>query len=126
MDRKHEGKRGGTQSSEQHEQPRPGNRDEDPRRDPSRYEQLPVFFAAKRKLLRDALADTPLELLPCAGSYFQLARYHRISDEPATDDDGNIVVKLNYLTDYGEAGLIRTIDRETFDSILNQLAQEGM
>jgi len=38
MDRKHEGKRGGTQSSEQHEQPRPGNRDEDPRRDPSRYE----------------------------------------------------------------------------------------
>ena len=37
----------------------------------------------KRDLLRASLADTPLELLPCAGSYFQLARYDRISDEPA-------------------------------------------
>lgn len=48
------------------------------------------------------------------------------SDEPQTDENGNIVVELNYLTDYGEAGLIRTIDRETFDAILNQLTQEGM
>jgi methionine aminotransferase len=34
-------------------------------------------------LLRSALAATPLELLPCQGSYFQLARYARVSDEPA-------------------------------------------
>jgi len=26
----------------------------------------------------------PLDLLPCAGSYFQLARYGRVSDEPAS------------------------------------------
>lgn len=52
-------------------------------RDPARYESLPAFFAAKRDLLRSALAATPLELLPCRGSYFQLARYERISDEPA-------------------------------------------
>jgi methionine aminotransferase len=51
--------------------------------DPSRYEALPGFFARKRALLRDALASTPLELLPCEGSYFQLARYRRVSDEPA-------------------------------------------
>lgn len=54
-------------------------------RDPARYEGLPAFFTRKRALLRAALADTALELLPCAGSYFQLARYDRISDEPAAD-----------------------------------------
>jgi methionine transaminase len=51
--------------------------------DPARYESLPPFFTAKRDLLRSALADTPLELLPCRGSYFQLARYAEVSDEPA-------------------------------------------
>ncbi len=50
---------------------------------PARYEALPAFFERKRDLLRSLLADTPLELLPCAGSYFQLARYDRIADEPA-------------------------------------------
>ena len=51
--------------------------------DPARYESLPAFFARKRDLLRDALADTPLDLLPCAGSYFQLATYARVSDLPS-------------------------------------------
>ena len=51
--------------------------------DPSRYETLPGFFTAKRQLMRDALAATPLDMLPCGGSYFQLAQYGRISDEPA-------------------------------------------
>ncbi len=52
-------------------------------RDPSRYRSLPAFFQQKRDLLRRLLATTPLELLPCRGSYFQLARYDRISDERA-------------------------------------------
>jgi len=51
--------------------------------EPSRYETLPAFFAEKRALLRELVAATPLTLLPCAGSYFQLTRYDRISDEPA-------------------------------------------
>jgi methionine aminotransferase len=51
--------------------------------DPSRYEALPRFFERKRDLLRSALADTAFELLPCAGSYFQLARYDRLGTEPA-------------------------------------------
>lgn len=51
--------------------------------EPSRYEALPAFFQEKRDLLREALAATPLELLPCEGAYFQLARYSRVSDEPA-------------------------------------------
>jgi len=53
--------------------------------DPAHYDYLPEFFAAKRELLRAALAQTPLELLPCQGSYFQLARYGRVSDEPAAE-----------------------------------------
>jgi methionine aminotransferase len=52
--------------------------------DASRYEALPQFFARKRDLFRALLADVPLDLLPCAGSYFQLARYGRVSDEPAS------------------------------------------
>ena len=51
-------------------------------RDPARYDALPEFFTRKRDLLRSELTDTPLELLPCAGSYFQLARYGRVSAEP--------------------------------------------
>jgi methionine aminotransferase len=50
---------------------------------PERYESLPAFFTAKRDKLRAILAATPLTVLPCAGSYFQLARYDRISEEPA-------------------------------------------
>ena len=53
--------------------------------DPSRYEGLPAFFAAKRARMRAILAATPLTVLPCAGSYFQLATYERVSDEPAAD-----------------------------------------
>jgi methionine aminotransferase len=53
-------------------------------REPSRYEGLAAFFQAKRDLLREALADSPLELVPGEGSYFQLARYGRVSDESDT------------------------------------------
>jgi methionine aminotransferase len=53
--------------------------------EPARYEGLSTFFTAKRDLLRSALAETPLDLLPCRGSYFQLATYARVSTEPAAD-----------------------------------------
>jgi len=53
--------------------------------EPSRYEELPAFFTAKRDRLRKALADAPFDLLPCRGSYFQLATYGRISEEPAAE-----------------------------------------
>jgi methionine aminotransferase len=33
------------------------------------------FFQAKRDVLRCALRDTSLELMPCQGTYFQLVRY---------------------------------------------------
>ena len=50
--------------------------------DPARYESLPSFFAAKRELLREVLAPTPLTLLPCRGSYFQLAQYAESATSP--------------------------------------------
>ncbi len=67
-------------------------------RDPSRYEVLPEFFARKRGLLRAALASTPLELLPCAGSYFQLARYDRVGDEPAAEFAQRLVREIGVAT----------------------------
>jgi methionine aminotransferase len=65
--------------------------------EPARYEGLPAFFSAKRELLRSALEDTPLDLLPCRGSYFQLATYARVSAEPAAEFAQRLV------RDYGVA-----------------------
>jgi methionine aminotransferase len=66
--------------------------------DPLRYESLPAFFSAKRELLRSLLTATPLTLLPCAGSYFQLARYERISDESASDFAQRLVREFGVAT----------------------------
>ncbi|MEO8976143.1 MAG: methionine aminotransferase [Casimicrobiaceae bacterium] len=66
--------------------------------DPARYTGLASFFQQKRDLLRTALADTPLDLLPCAGSYFLLATYSRISDEPAADFAERIVREYRVAT----------------------------
>ncbi|HET9047080.1 MAG TPA: methionine aminotransferase [Casimicrobiaceae bacterium] len=66
--------------------------------DPSRYEALPAFFEQKRALLRTMLAATPLTLLPCAGSYFQLATYERISDEPAAAFAQRLVREIGVAT----------------------------
>jgi methionine transaminase len=65
---------------------------------PSRYESLPAFFEAKRELLRSALADTPFDLLPCRGSYFQLATYGRISDVPAAEFAQRLVRDIGVAT----------------------------
>ncbi len=49
--------------------------------DPSRYESLPAFYQAKRDRFRAGLAASRFRLLPCPGTYFQLADYSAISDE---------------------------------------------
>jgi methionine aminotransferase len=67
-------------------------------RDSARYESLPAFFTAKRDLFREALADTSLDLLPCRGSYFQLARYDRVSDEPAQEFAQRLVREIGVAT----------------------------
>jgi methionine aminotransferase len=52
--------------------------------EPERYLGLSAFYQAKRDLFRDGLGASRLELLPCQGTYFQLASYARLSDEPDT------------------------------------------
>ncbi len=50
--------------------------------DASRHLGLATFYQEKRDSFRCLMADTPFELLPCRGTYFQLARYDRVSDLP--------------------------------------------
>ena len=50
--------------------------------DASRYLRLASFYQQKRDFFRDQLRDSRFELLPCRGTYFQLARYDAISDLP--------------------------------------------
>lgn len=49
---------------------------------PAHYQGLAAFYQRKRDLLATALADSRLTLLPSAGSFFMLASYERVSDEP--------------------------------------------
>ena len=44
--------------------------------------ELAAFYQGKRDFFRERLAASRFELLPCAGTYFQLLRYTAISDEP--------------------------------------------
>lgn len=49
------------------------------------YEELSAFYAKKRDFFRTAIQSSRFKLLPCEGTYFQLASYTRISDERDTD-----------------------------------------
>ena len=51
---------------------------------PEFADELAAFYQAKRDFFRQQLAGSRFELLPCAGTYFQLATYAAISDEPDT------------------------------------------
>ena len=50
--------------------------------DAARYLVLAAFYQEKRDFFSRLLADTRFEILPCRGTYFQLARYSAISDLP--------------------------------------------
>ncbi len=45
------------------------------------YLQLPKFYQKKRDLFRKAMLPSNFDLLPCHGTYFQLADYSRISSQ---------------------------------------------
>jgi len=51
-------------------------------RDASRHLGLAHFYEQKRNFFRTQLQASRFDLLPCAGTYFQLASYRRISDLP--------------------------------------------
>jgi methionine transaminase len=50
--------------------------------DPAPYLGLAGFYREKRDFFRREMEGSAFELLPCDGTYFQLASYARISDEP--------------------------------------------
>ncbi len=47
---------------------------------PTYSEELPGFYEKKRDCFRNAMKKTRFKLLPCRGTYFQLADYSEISD----------------------------------------------
>ena len=51
-------------------------------RDSSRYLGLAAFYQQKRDFFRAQMQGSKFELLPCRGTYFQLARYDAVSDLP--------------------------------------------
>lgn len=54
-------------------------------KDPAHYEGIPSFYQAKRDRFLAGLRASRFVPLPCEGSYFQLADYGAISDEPDVD-----------------------------------------
>lgn len=52
--------------------------------DPDFATALAGFYEAKRDFFRQQLAGSRFELLPCSGTYFQLARYAAISNDADT------------------------------------------
>jgi methionine aminotransferase len=52
--------------------------------DKNNYLELAGFYQEKRNLFRQLMDGSRFDLLPCAGTYFQLAGYKNISDEPDT------------------------------------------
>jgi methionine aminotransferase len=50
--------------------------------EPAHYEALPAFYQARRDLFVDGLRQTRLRPLACPGTYFVLADYGAVSDEP--------------------------------------------
>ncbi len=52
---------------------------------PQHHLELSDFYQRRRDRFRGLMAGSRFRLLPCAGTYFQLADYGGISDEPDTD-----------------------------------------
>lgn len=52
---------------------------------PAHYQELPAFYQKHRDKFQELLAETAFTLIPCQGTYFQLAQYGHLSDENDTD-----------------------------------------
>ncbi|HEX5393166.1 MAG TPA: aminotransferase class I/II-fold pyridoxal phosphate-dependent enzyme, partial [Rhodocyclaceae bacterium] len=77
--------------------------------DPGFADELASFYQAKRDFFLQQLEGSPFTPLPCAGSYFQLARYEGISDLPDTDfvrwlvmEHGVAAIPISVFTPEGE------------------------
>ncbi len=94
--------------------------------DPTTYSSLPAFFQEKRDLFVEALQGSPFELLPCAGTYFLLARYQRCSalgDQAfarwLTREKGVAVIPVSsFYSDGTDEGIIRFCFAKTESTLL--------
>jgi len=85
------------------------------RADPGFADGLADFYRAKRDFFRQQLAGSRFELLPCDGTYFQLARYDKINDLPDTEfarwltiEKGVAVIPVSaFMPDGTDYGLVR-------------------
>ncbi len=85
------------------------------RADPGFAAGLAEFYRAKRDFFRQQLAGSRFELLPSDGTYFQLARYDKINDQPdrefarwLTIEKGVAVIPVSaFMPDGSDYGLIR-------------------
>ncbi|MFZ5498471.1 MAG: pyridoxal phosphate-dependent aminotransferase [Pseudomonadota bacterium] len=85
------------------------------RAEPGFADGLAVFYRQKRDFFRKQLEDSRFELLPSDGTYFQLARYDRISDLPDTEfarwlttEKGVAVIPVSaFMPDGTDHGLVR-------------------
>lgn len=83
--------------------------------DPGFADGLAEFYRAKRDFFRAQLAGSRFELLPCDGTYFQLARYDRIGELPDTEfarwltiEKGVAVIPVSaFMPDGTDHGLVR-------------------
>jgi methionine transaminase len=60
--------------------------------------ELGSFYQQKRDFFRQLMLKTPFELLPCEGSYFQIASYAHLSDESDLDFTKKLVTQFGVAT----------------------------
>ena len=83
--------------------------------DPGFADGLADFYRAKRDFFRKQLEGSRFDLLPCDGTYFQLARYDRINSMPDTEfarwltiEKGVAVIPVSaFMPDGTDHGLVR-------------------
>jgi methionine transaminase len=56
--------------------------------------ELGSFYQNKRDFFSNLMTETPFELLPCEGSYFQIASYASFSDENDIDFTKRLVKEV--------------------------------
>ena len=61
-------------------------------------ENLGSFYQVKRDFFSERMQSSRFELLPCEGTYFQLASYHSISNESAIDFTKRLVTEFGVAT----------------------------
>lgn len=66
--------------------------------DKSHYLGLTAFYQAKRDFFSELMQGSRFKLLPCEGSYFQTARFDRISNEKDTDFSKRLTTEVGVAT----------------------------